>query len=406
MKQQIQTNKIEWQVFELKEVIECVENGNRPKGGVGSLKEGIPSIGGEHINKNGGFDFSNIKFISKEFFDSQKRGIIKQGDVLVVKDGATTGRVTLVSEDKFPYNPALVNEHVFILRPKSSMISSKFLFYYLYSGSGQKRILDNFHGSAQGGINTQFVKNVKIPIPFIDGKPDLKEQERIVKILEKAENLKERGKNANDLLDEYLKSVFNEMFYNKGFEEVELGDEKICLISGEYGSGASAKDFDGKVRYIRITDIDEDGNLRGEKVSPNKIEQKYFLQKGDLLFARSGATVGKTYLHNKEENFQYAGYLIRFRFNNKIIPKYTYFFTKTPKYLNWISLVQRVVAQPNINAKQYSSLKIPLPPLPLQQKFAKIVEQVEKMKENVKKTKGNSEELFNSLISKAFRGEL
>ena len=263
-------------------------------------------------------------------------------------------------------------------------------------------------GSTQRGINNSFIIKIKILLPFLrDGTPNLKEQERIIKILEKAEKLKERGKNANDLLDEYLKSVFNEMFYNKGFEEIELGDKKICIVSGEYGSGASAINYNGKTRYIRITDITENGTLKKEKVSPSKTEEKYLLQKGDLLFARSGATVGKTYLYNSDKiNYQYAGYLIRYRFNHKIIPEYIYYFTKTPLYLAWINSKQKVVAQPNINAKQYSSLKIPLPPLPLQQKFAKIVEHVEKMKEDIKKTQQNSEELFNSLTQKAFRGEL
>ncbi len=219
--------------------------------------------------------------------------------------------------------------------------------------------------------------------------------------------MNEKGEKIKNLFDEYLKTLFYEMFYNKGFEEVHLGDDKISLIKGEYGSGASAIKYDGKTRYIRITDITENGILKDEKVSPSMIEEKYLLQKGDLLFARSGATVGKTYLHNSDRiNYQYAGYLIRYRFNEKIIPEYIYYFTKTPLYWTWINSKQKVVAQPNINAKQYSSLKISLPPLPLQQKFANIVEQVEKMKLNVKKTKQNSEELFNSLVSKGFRGEL
>ena len=74
-------------------------------------------------------------------------------------------------------------------------------------------------GSTQSGINNSFISKIKIPLPFLpNGTPDLKEQERIVSILEKAEALKQKGKNAGDLLDEYLKSVFWEMFIK----------EKIC----------------------------------------------------------------------------------------------------------------------------------------------------------------------------------
>ncbi|MEK6881545.1 MAG: restriction endonuclease subunit S, partial [Nanoarchaeota archaeon] len=162
-----------------------------------------------------------------------------------------------------------------------------------------------------------------------------------------------------------------------------------------------------RIRYIRITDIDEKGNLRDEKVSPSRIEEKYLLKKGDLLFARSGATVGKTYLHNSNDlNYQYAGYLIRFKFKDNITPEYVYYFTKTPKYLGWIASIQKVVAQPNINAQQYSSLQIPLPPIELQQKFSSIVEHVEKMKEKQKESGEQIKNLFNALVQKAFKGEL
>ena len=80
--------------------------------------------------------------------------------------------------------------------------------------------------------------------------------------------------------------------------------------------------------------------------------------------------------------------------------------TRTKKYLSWVSTIQKVVAQPNINAKQYSSLKIPLPPIHLQQKFASIVEHVEKLKEKQKKSYEEIKTLFDALMQKAFKGEL
>lgn len=323
----------------------------------------------------------------------------RQGETITISgSGAYAGFVNYFKEPIFASDCSTV-------QIKGELISPKYT--YLFLKSYQSKIYRMQKGIAQPHVYPKDIVKIKIPLPFSNGKPSLAEQERIVKILEKAENQKERCMNSEKLLKEYLNAVFNEMFYNKGFEEIGLGDEKICEISGEYGSGAGAREYDGKTRYIRITDISEDGNLRNEIVSPSIIEDKYLLKIGDLLFARTGATVGKTYLHSSsEKNYQYAGYLIRFRFNEKIKPEYVYYFTKTDTYLNWVSLVQKVVAQPNINAKQYSSLKIPLPPLPLQQKFVKIVNRIEKMRGNVNKTESNSEELFNSLLNKAFRGEL
>ena len=126
-------------------------------------------------------------------------------------------------------------------------------------------------------------------------------------------------------------------------------------------------------RYIRITDIDENGMLLpGLGATAENIDPTYFLSDGDLLFARSGNTVGKTYLH--EDNRVdypcfYAGYMIRFRFADAVLPKYVFAFTQTPYYHGWVNAIQRTAGQPNINAQEYRSLEIPLPPLPEQRKI-------------------------------------
>ena len=125
----------------------------------------------------------------------------------------------------------------------------------------------------------------------------------------------------------------------------------------EYGAGEAGIDrIDiAQPRYIRITDIDEDGELRlGLGATAETIDSKYLLQDGDLLFARSGATVGKCYLHNvarTPEPCIYAGYMIRFRFNEKILPKYVFAFAQTSYYRDWVLAIQRSAGQPNINAQ-------------------------------------------------------
>ena len=150
---------------------------------------------------------------------------------------------------------------------------------------------------------------------------------------------------------------------------------EIAVGNLTYGSGASAIEYDGEVRYVRITDIDTNGNLKEEKFSPSEIEEKYFLNYGDILFARSGATVGKNYIHQSGENSVYAGYLIRLIVNQKLaLPKYIYHCINTTEYFKFVENTKSNGSQPNINAKQYSDFKILLPPLPVQEYIVSILD--------------------------------
>ena len=150
-----------------------------------------------------------------------------------------------------------------------------------------------------------------------------------------------------------------------GYPMVRLGELLSALP--EYGAGeAGIERTDIKQpRYIRITDISDDGELSSELgATTETVEAKYFLSDGDLLFARSGATVGKCYLHETskvEYPCFYAGYMIRFRFNASVIPKYVFAFAQTSYYRDWVAAIQRPAGQPNINAQEYCSLPIPLP---------------------------------------------
>ena len=163
-----------------------------------------------------------------------------------------------------------------------------------------------------------------------------------------------------------------------------LGD--LSLISGAYGINASAKTLvPGEPRYIRITDIDSDGRLLSSDavgVDSQNLDG-YLLEENDLLIARTGNTVGKSYLYSKElGQAVYAGYLVKFRIDpTKALPKYIFLMTRAPQYRDWIKSSARVGAQPNINAREYSSLKIPTPNLEKQQYLVEKVEGLEVARE-------------------------
>ena len=151
-----------WDTAPLSDLLISLESGSRPRGGVRGISDGVPSIGGEHLKYDGSFDFTSVKYVPKEFAEKMNKGQIKVNDVLIVKDGATTGKTAFV-DSNFPYRNAVVNEHVFICRPNSK-IDARYLYRFLMSKNGQDSLLENFKGSAQGGINQSFAPNTEIPI--------------------------------------------------------------------------------------------------------------------------------------------------------------------------------------------------------------------------------------------------
>lgn len=250
-------------------------------------------------------------------------------------------------------------------------------------------------GAAQRNLDVKSFKKLTIAIP------PQSTQLAIVSELDKINELIRLKKEQLKDFDNLAQSLFYEMFGDpveneKGWEVKKIKD--IATEKLSYGSGASAVPFNKSVRYIRITDINEYGELKDEKVSPNIFDEKYLLAEGDILFARSGATVGKTYLHKQNEiPCIYAGYLIRLRPNELLVlPNYVYYYTKSNYYKSFICANQRVVAQPNINAKQYGDLDIPLPPLSLQRLFAQRIEQIEREKSEVQKSIQDLETLLAS----------
>lgn len=175
------TNPKGWPVKILKDCLAEIQSGNREKGG--ALASGVPSLGAEHINNDGGFNLQpeKLKYIGEEFYCNLKRGKIQIGDVLLVKDGATTGKTGYVTSS-FPFEKAAVNEHVFLLRSKPGM-TNLFLFYYLRSKVGKERVLGKFHGATIGGITKDFAL-IEIPLP------PLELQERFAAEVERVEALK------------------------------------------------------------------------------------------------------------------------------------------------------------------------------------------------------------------------
>lgn len=179
-----------------------------------------------------------------------------------------------------------------------------------------------------------------------------------------------------------------------------------------YGVGAAAKPFDSVYRYLRITDIDEGSftNLNpGNSVSPNctKEEAKeYILSKGDFVLARTGASVGKIFLNTRYDNLVYAGFLIRFKINNKALPYYLATSLQTQRYHKWVSIMSVRSGQPGINAKEYSRYSLNLPSLQEQEKVVSLFKSFDQKINLLTKKKEALETYKKGLMQKIFSQEL
>ena len=172
-------------------------------------------------------------------------------------------------------------------------------------------------------------------------------------------------------------ALYNRKVQNWAYPKVRLKD--ILLAKPQYGAAESGVARTNKLspRYLRITDIDEYGLISHDDLgaTANTLEDQYILHANDLLIARSGATVGKAYIHKDcPYTCFFAGYLIRFIINPlKALPDYIFAFTQSNTYKEWVNAIQRPSGQPNINAEEYQSLEIPMPPVDIQEKVVSLI---------------------------------
>lgn len=191
-----------------------------------------------------------------------------------------------------------------------------------------------------------------------------------------------------------------------GFEG-EWKEKKLKNISSHpmYGMNASAKEYDGKNIYLRITDINEsDGSLKMDKLSsPNaQLDDMYKVRNGDLLFARTGASVGKTFLYKDiGKDLYFAGFLIKFHID-KANPYFVYLLTQKNNYLKWVKSISMRSGQPGINASEYSNFSFMSPDINEQKKIAEFLGKVDEWLENLKNQKENLEQYKKGMTQKIF----
>lgn len=193
--------------------------------------------------------------------------------------------------------------------------------------------------------------------------------------------------------------------FKNEWQEKRLGDvSDFC----SYGLNSAAKKFDGRNKYIRITDINEESRefSKNNLTSPSIINDKYLLDEDDIIFARTGASVGKTYLYNKNDGKVYfAGFLIKFsiKYAN---PYFIFLQTLQPKYKNWVKVMSTRSGQPGINADEYKTFKVVLPSKKEQEKIADFLRGGDERMVLLEKKVGAMREYKKSVMSAIFSGNL
>lgn len=197
-------------------------------------------------------------------------------------------------------------------------------------------------------------------------------------------------------------------FYD-AWEQRKLGE---LTNSFEYGLNASAKKFDGIHKYIRITDIDDSSRkFNSDSITSPDINfssaDNYELKQNDLLFARTGASVGKSYIYTESDGLvYYAGFLIRVRIKPEFDSNFVFQNTFTSSYENFIRITSQRSGQPGVNSKEYASFEISIPSLEEQQMIGSLFKQLDNLTAQNERKIDLLKQLKQAYLQKIFSQEL
>ena len=271
-------------------------------------------------------------------------------EVIVTCRGATCGTVN------YSVAKSWITGNAMVFSPKTETLLKDYLFQVLkYSD-----LSSTISGSAQPQITRQSIAPYQIPLPPLEVQKE---------IVAEIEGYQKVINGARAVLDNYSPNIA----IHPDWPMVELGE--VC--KPEYGFTEKALE-QGNARFVRITDISEDGFLRSE--DPKYIDltddaRKSLLVKGDVLVARTGATFGKTMLFDEDYDAVFASFLIRLRFpKNRVDPRYYWVFAQSAAYWDQAKALMTGGGQPQFNGNALVQIKFPLPPLATQQAIVAEIE--------------------------------
>jgi type I restriction enzyme S subunit len=390
---------------QLGEITKALESGGRPSGGDEGLITGVPSLGGEHIGNDGGFRLNSPRLIPDSYYAQMTKGRIQPWDILIVKDGATTGKVSIV-RDNFPFKRAAINEHLFLLKIDETQADPVYVFHFLFSDMGKAQILKDFRGATVGGISRGFTSLVTLPLPA------LKEQKRIAAILDKADAIRRQR----------WEAISNTRALAVSAIEFELGVLSANRLNTATLESVCNKITDGThltptfhtegIPFIFVKNIDNQRiNFETSKfidaTTYDRLTKSTKIELGDVLYTTVGATYGQAALVETTNRFAFQRHLAHLKPNkNVIVPAYLAAVMNLPRIKWQADRWARGAAQPTINLTELRQMVVPVPPLDDQVRIASIRRKCDSLLEKLEIGLKMDEQLFNSLVQRAFKGEL
>lgn len=356
--------------------------------------EGYPLITSKNL-KNGRVDFEDINYISKDdFIQINKRSKVNAGDILYSMIG-TIGNYAIVEKE-----PNYAIKNVALFKFSEANLYNKYFYYLLSSPIIEKQILKAQKGGTQKFVSLKILRNLQIPLP------PLATQQKIAEILDAADAYRQQTKALIAKYDELAQSVFLDMFGDpknnpQGFLRKSIG-EVIKVLGGSQPpkSAFSTIEKDGYIRLIQIRDYKTDKY----KTYVPKNSTKKFCTENDLMIGRYGPPVFQI-LRGLKGAYNVA--LMKATPNEELDREYVYYLLSSSYIQNIIiNNSQRTAGQTGVNLKLLNSIIISIPPIKSQIEFKAIAKKIENQKQLAQQELEKAEELFNSLMQKAFRGEL
>lgn len=360
----------------------------------------IPWMSSGEVNNT--FIYSTEKKITQLGYDKTSTKLLPSNTVVIALagQGKTRGTVAITRIE------LCTNQSLCAVLPDINL-NSEYLFYFLSSQYKQLRNSSTGGDESRGGLNLKIIGNFRLPYTTFS------EQQKIADFLSNVDSIITAETKILNTLQKKKKALMQKLFTRQlrfksddGTDFPEWEEKKLGEISSspKYGLNASGIDYDGEHKYLRITDIDEVTHTFSpeEITTPSEFSDDYLLEENDIVFARTGASTGKTYLYNPNDgDLYFAGFLIKFHIKDANA-RFVFYQTCTHEYEKWVHIMSTRSGQPGINSEEYSTLKIKLPCIEEQQKIADCLSSIDSLIQTQQKVVTTWQQRKKALLQQMF----